>query len=220
MPRAGEPAIAPRFPPRAGCDAVARFVERPERQERPEQVEEDGVDGLVGRGHRRAAGVRRRGRPELLDRAPRLVHGALVLDRAEIAGSRSRATAFSTRRMILPLRVFGSIATNDTWLITATGPSSWRTVAISSRRSLRRLVADAQRDERLDDLAAQLVRDAGDARLGDRRMPQERRLDLDRPDPVVGDLDDLVGPAGEPDVAVLVLVRGIADVVAAGVFCQ
>ena len=76
-------------------------------------------------------------------------------------------------------------------------------------------MAGPQRDERLDDLTAQFVRDTGDAGLGDGRVAQEGRLDLDRPDPVIRDLDDLVGPAGEPDVPILVDVRGVADVVAA-----
>ena len=52
--------------------------------------------------------------------------------------------------------------------------------------------------------------------FGDGRVAQERRLDLDRPDPVIGDLDDLVGAPGEPDVAVLVDVGGVADVVPVG----
>src|SRR2546430_9296972 len=76
------------------------------------------------------------------------------------------------------------------------------------------LVAGTERDERLDDLATELVRHAGDARLGDRRVAEERGLDLDRPDPVVGDLDDLVSSTGEPDIAVGVHVRGVPDVVA------
>ena len=98
--------------------------------------------------------------------------------------------------------------------MTATGPSSR-----ADRREqllaqlIRRLVAGLQGDERRDDLAAQLVRHAGHARFGDGRVAQERRLDLDRADPVIGDLDDLVGATGEPDVAVLVDVGGVADVV-------
>src|SRR5215208_8493077 len=47
-------------------------------------------------------------------------------------GSLSRITAFSTRRMILPLRVFGSILTKLTSLTTAIGPSSRRTVSSNS----------------------------------------------------------------------------------------
>src|SRR3989442_1765583 len=69
---------------------------------------------------------------------------------------------------------------------------------------LRWLVPLLQYDERGDHLPAKLVRPAGDAGLGDGGMPQERGLDLDRADAVIGDLDDLVGTAREPDVAVLV----------------
>ena len=46
-----------------------------------------------------------------------------------------RTTALNTRRMILPLRVFGSIDTKLQLAITATGPSSLRTVASSSASS-------------------------------------------------------------------------------------
>ena len=60
---------------------------------------------------------------------------------------------------------------------------------------LRRLMPLPEHDERGDDLAAQLDRAAGDARLGDRRVAEERRLDLDGAEPVAGDLDDLVGAA-------------------------
>ncbi len=47
-------------------------------------------------------------------------------------GSLSSVTAFRTRRMILPLRVLGSMATKLRSPITATGPSSRRTVFSSS----------------------------------------------------------------------------------------
>src|SRR4029077_20443060 len=69
-------------------------------------------------------------------------------------------------------------------------------------QGVRWLVALLEDDERRDHLAAKLIRTAGDARLGDRRMAEERGLDLDRPDAMVGDLDDLVGAAAEPDVSV------------------
>src|SRR5579864_5302456 len=47
-------------------------------------------------------------------------------------GSRSSVTARSTRRIILPLRVLGSILTKLISLMTTTGPNSLRTVASSS----------------------------------------------------------------------------------------
>ena len=96
-------------------------------------------------------------------------------------GSRSRTTALKTRRMILPLRVLGSMRTKLTSPMTATGPSSRRTVCDQLALQLRRrLVAGAQDDEGGDHLAAQLVGSAADAGLGHRRMAQEGRLDLDR----------------------------------------
>src|SRR4029450_2527270 len=50
-------------------------------------------------------------------------------------GSRSRMTAFNTRRMIFPLRVFGSVVTKFSSPMTATGPNSRRSVATSACRS-------------------------------------------------------------------------------------
>ena len=47
-------------------------------------------------------------------------------------GSLSSTTAFNTRRMILPLRVFGSMWMKFSSPMTTTGPSSCRTVARSS----------------------------------------------------------------------------------------
>ena len=47
-------------------------------------------------------------------------------------------------------------------------------------------------------------------------MREERALDFDRAEAVRGDLDDLVGAAAEPEVAVLVDVRRVAGVVDAG----
>src|SRR3712207_9525934 len=55
-----------------------------------------------------------------------------------------------------------------------------------------------------------MVRPAEDTRLGDRRVTQEGGLHFDRTDAVAGDLDDLVGAAAEPEVAVLVDRGGIA----------
>src|SRR5258708_37725096 len=77
---------------------------------------------------------------------------------------------------------------------------------------VRRLLSLLEDDERGDDLAAQLVGATGDAGLGDRRIAEERRLDLDGPDAVVRDLDDLVGATAEPDGAGRVDRLGIAGV--------
>ena len=71
-------------------------------------------------------------------------------------------------------------------------------------------MAVLEHDEGGDHLAAQLVRTARDAGLGDGAMAQDGALDLDGADAVRGDLDDLVGAAAEPDVAVLVDLGGVA----------
>src|SRR6266487_2213856 len=52
-----------------------------------------------------------------------------------------------------------------------------------------------------DHLASNGIGPPGHAGLRDRGMLEERGLDLDRPDPVGGDLDDFVRAAREPDVA-------------------
>ena len=48
-------------------------------------------------------------------------------------------------------------------------------------------------------------------RLGDLRVRDDRRLDLRRREPVPGDVDDVVDASDDPEVAVLVLARGVAD---------
>ena len=67
-------------------------------------------------------------------------------------------------------------------------------------------------DERLDDVATQLVRRRDRGRLAHRRMLQARRLDLERADAVAGGDDHVVGAALVPVVAVLVLARGVLGV--------
>ena len=71
-------------------------------------------------------------------------------------------------------------------------------------------------DERLDDLPAQLVRLADDAGLGDRRMLDERRLDLERSQPLPGCLDHVVRAAKEPEVTLLVPIGLVTGDVPAG----
>src|SRR5207247_4856166 len=48
-----------------------------------------------------------------------------------------------------------------------------------------------------------------DGALGHRLVLQERRLDLERPDPVRSRQDHVVGATGEPEVAVLVASRAV-----------
>src|SRR5207249_12200477 len=70
-----------------------------------------------------------------------------------------------------------------------------------------------EQDEGRHHLTARFVRPADDAALGDGGVLEERALDFNGADAVAGDLDDLVRPAREPDIAVFVDVRRIARVV-------
>ena len=83
---------------------------------------------------------------------------------------------------------------------------------MSCRRLVARLVALGDHDERLDDVALDLVGRRDRRRLADRRVLEARRLDLERADPVAGGDDHVVGAAGVPDVAVLVHDRGVLRV--------
>ena len=73
-------------------------------------------------------------------------------------------------------------------------------------------MALGEHDERLDDVALDLVGRGDRRRLAHRRVLEARRLDLERPDPVAGGDDHVVGAARVPDVAVLVLGRGVLGV--------
>src|SRR5262249_40751326 len=71
------------------------------------------------------------------------------------------------------------------------------------QRLARRPIA-RQHDERLDDLAADRIRAGHDGRLDDGRMLEQRALYLEWPDAIARRDDDVVGPADEPEVAILV----------------
>ena len=68
-------------------------------------------------------------------------------------------------------------------------------------------MSGAQHDERLHDLPAVRVGLPDDRALRHRRVLEQGALDLERPDPVAGGDDHVVGAAGEPEVAVLVAQR-------------
>ena len=70
--------------------------------------------------------------------------------------------------------------------------------------------AVAQHDDRAHDRAALVVGRGDDRRLGHRRVLDERRLDLERADPVAGGDDHVVGAALEVQEAVLVLGDAVA----------
>ena len=78
-------------------------------------------------------------------------------------------------------------------------------------------MAVAQHDDRADDRAALGVRRGDRGGLGDRGVRHERRLDLERPDPVPGADDHVVGAALEVQVPVLVLADAVAGAPGAAV---
>src|SRR3954451_2509821 len=80
------------------------------------------------------------------------------------------------------------------------------------RQLVARLRAGGEDDERLDHVPAPLVRRRDRRGLGDRRVLEAGGLDLERADPVARRDDHVVGPALVPDVAVLVLARGVLGV--------
>ena len=120
--------------------------------------------------------------------------------------------------MILPERVLGSSATTMICRGRAIGPislatwsrSSLTTSGPPSPASLRRMT-NAQ-------IACPVMSSAApdDGRLGDLRVGHQRGLDLGRRHPVAGDVHDVVDPAEQPEVAVVVLLRAVAGEVAAG----
>ena len=120
--------------------------------------------------------------------------------------------------MILPERVLGSSATTRIWRGLAIAPISlatWLRSSVTSLRSPSSLHAAAQDHERDDALAGGRVGGADDRGLGDRRVRDERRLDLGGRDAVAGDVHDVVDPAEQPQVAVVVLLRAVAGEVVA-----
>src|SRR5262245_58181 len=82
--------------------------------------------------------------------------------------------------------------------------------------AFRRLVAHAERDERLHDLTPQGIGLADHAGLGHRGVRDERGFDLEGPDPFARRIDHVVGSALEPEVTVHVDVRRVAGEVPAG----
>ena len=111
----------------------------------------------------------------------------------------------SSTRRILPLEVFGSSSTNEIARGYLYGAVTDLTCSCSSAASSPLgLVPLAEHDERLDELAAIRVGHADDGALGDRRMLEERALDLERADAVGRGEDHVVRSADEPEVALLV----------------
>ena len=105
--------------------------------------------------------------------------------------------------MILPLRVFGSSGVKTMFAGFAIGPIFCRDVVAQLLELLdRALDAALQRHEGDDRLARHRVGARRDRRLGHLVVVDERRLDLDRRDPVPGDVHHVVDAAEQPEVAV------------------
>ena len=113
--------------------------------------------------------------------------------------------------MILPDRVLGRSGVNIRNLGLAIGPITLATCSRSSSPSSSLgSTPSAQDDEREDRLAGDRVVPADDGRLGDRRVVDQRDLDLDRREAVAGDVHHVVDAAEQPEVAVLVALRAVA----------
>ena len=114
--------------------------------------------------------------------------------------------------MILPLRVFGSSGVND-------DVRRLRDRADLLRDVVAQLLEELDRAGSFPPLSVtkatiawpvECVSAPAHGRLGDRRVVDEGGLDLDRRDPVAGDVHDVVDAAEQPEVAVRVDARAVA----------
>ena len=126
------------------------------------------------------------------------------------------AWALSSRRMILPERVLGSLSRNSISSGRAIGPISLRDPVLQLLlQGIGGGEPDLQRHVGLGHVALDLVRHADDRGLSHGRVRDQRALDLSRAQPVPGHVQHFVGPAPEPEVAVRVLGAGVAGQVLA-----
>ena len=126
------------------------------------------------------------------------------------------AMSRSSRRMILPERVFGRSAANRIWSGLAIAPILCATCSLSSSaRAGVAVFAFLERHEGGDRLTLDLVRLADDGCLRDFRMVHERALDLHRPETMARHVEHVVHAPEQPVVAVLVSTRAVAREVGA-----
>ena len=120
--------------------------------------------------------------------------------------------------MILPERVLGSAGVKWIRSGVAIGLISARTCWRSSASSaaLGSLAGD-QRDVAIDALALDVVRIADHRRLGDERVADQGALDLGGAEPVAGDVEHVVDPAGDPVITVLVAAAAVAGEIFAAI---
>ena len=118
----------------------------------------------------------------------------------------------SSRRMILPLRVFGSPSVNRISSGRAKAPISFAT---HCRNSCPSCVCSQspllQRYERADRLSRNLVRLADHRRFGDSGVTDQRRFDFHRAEPVPADIHHIVHSAEDPEVTVVVGLAPVAS---------
>ena len=139
----------------------------------------------------------------------------MTVDRQPAGGpeARSSSSCRSSIRRILPVSVFGRSGTNST----QAGIGVGREAVTDERLDLGgelvgRQDAVDEDDERLDDVAAELVGRRDGGRFPHRRVLEACRFDLERADPVAGGDDHVVGASDVPVVAVLVLDRRVLRV--------
>ena len=126
--------------------------------------------------------------------------------------SRPSAMSRSSRRMILPERVFGrSSAQIDPPRTRQLADPLGDVLAQLGDQLVGALEVALEGDEGADRLAGVFVGLTDHRRLGDLGVADDRRLDLGGREPVPGDVDHVVDPADHPDVPVGVLARRVAD---------
>ena len=167
-----------------------------------------GPDGRLGPGgHRHAVSPLRPRRPQRGSISTTPASASVVVS----PSARPSATSRSSRRMILPERVFGRSGVNSRYFGRAMGPMTSATCSRSSCASSSLVsTPGAHGDEREDGLAADRVVLAHDRGLRHRLVVHERRLDLDGADAVAGDVHDVIDPPEQPEVAVEVALGAVA----------
>ncbi len=182
---------------------------RPSRRSPPLRRVSDEVDAAAVPGFSPRRAPRPRAR-----RSPRTTDGSASV--VVSPSGRCSATSRSSRRMIFPERVFGSSGVKTMFAGLAIAPiftATW--FRSSSSISTEPVVAALERHVGDDRLTGGRVRAPAHRRLGDALVVDERRLDLDRRDPVPRDVHHVVDAAEQPEVAVLVDPRAVAGEVEA-----
>ena len=124
------------------------------------------------------------------------------------------------RRMILPERVFGRPGRDEDPVRSGDRADRLAHLLLERAHQLLRIPGlELRRDEDVGEDAGALdvVREADHRRLGDRRVRDQRALDLGGAQPMAGDVEHVVDAAGDPVVAVLVAAAAVAGEVEPGI---